>query len=454
MEENTNDYILVVEDKETKKLGIVSSVDAQGNIKTVEPLDANSKQFMKFSEKDSLFRNFMDNFSKQFKDPSHTGLYKMVADKVEASVKVLQDMLQKPEENEDTLKLMRVNLEEYAPKEQLGKVDENRIDWNELTSIGLSREQLQASGNLEKMLGWGKSDLVPIAVPFGDKTIYTEARLAFRENAEGDLTLAIHTIRKEPRLDFPFMGVQFSDEDKKQLRETGNLGRVAEVTPKNGEPFNAFISIDPQTNELVALKADRIRIPMEIKGVELSPQQQADLAGGKAVTVEGMTSKKGTAFDATVQVNAEKRGIEFKFDNSPKFSQKQEAHQEQRKGISSKLCGVELSEKQQQALNEGRTLYIKNMTDKAGQPFNAYVKFDPKENRPRFYRWNPDKKQEQGEAKVVAVAEGHKTQVAVNSEGKSNEATKNLKEPLKTGQTQPDENQKKEQQQKKRGRKM
>lgn len=94
MEENTNDYILVVEDKDTKKLGIVSSVDAQGNIKTVEPLDANSKQFMKFSEKDSLFRNFMDNFSKQFKDPSHTGLYRMVADKVEASVKVLQDMLQ------------------------------------------------------------------------------------------------------------------------------------------------------------------------------------------------------------------------------------------------------------------------------------------------------------------------------------------------------------------------
>lgn len=141
MEENTNDYILVIEDKASKKLSVVSSVDAQGNIKTVEPLDANSKQFMKFNEKDSLFRNFMDNFSKQFKDPSHTGLYKMVADKVESSVKVLQEMLQKPDENEDTIKLMRVNLEEYAPREQLGKVDENRIDWNELSGIGLSREQ-------------------------------------------------------------------------------------------------------------------------------------------------------------------------------------------------------------------------------------------------------------------------------------------------------------------------
>lgn len=124
MEENTKNFILIVEDKDTKQLSVVSSVDSQGKIKIVEPLDAKSKQFMKFKDKDSLYRNFMDNFSKQFNDPSRTGLYKMVADKVETSVKVLQEMLQKPEENKDTLKLMRVNLEEYAQSEQLGKVQE------------------------------------------------------------------------------------------------------------------------------------------------------------------------------------------------------------------------------------------------------------------------------------------------------------------------------------------
>ena len=454
MEEITNDFILVVEDKDAKKLSVVSSVDAQGNIKTVEPLDANSGQFMRFNAKDSLFRNFMDNFSRQFKDPSHTGLYRMVADEVENSVKVLQQLLQKPEENGDSLKLVRVNLEEYAPGEQHGKVDENRIDWDELAAIGLNRERLEESGNLEKMLAWGKSDLMPISVPFGDKTIYTEARLAFRENADGNLTLAIHTIRKEPRLDFTFMGVQFSDEDKRQLRETGNLGRVAEVTPKNGEPFMAFISVDPQTNELIALKADRIRIPAEIKGVELSPEQRADLADGKAVKVEGMLSRKGTAFNAAIQVNAEKRGIEFRFGKPPKLSERlQDLRQEQRKGIPGKICGVELSDRQRQALNEGRTLYIRNMTDKDGQSFNAYVRYDQKENRPRFYRWNPDRKQEQGEAKVEAAAEVHKTQAAVNNAGRTNETTKDLKEPLKSGQ-QPDEYQKKEQQLKNRGRKM
>ena len=48
-------------------------------------------------------------------------------------------------------------------------------------------------------------------------------------------------------------------------------------------------------------------------------------------------------------------------------------------------------------------------------------------------------------ATVEAAAEVHKTQAAVNNAGRTNETTKDLKEPLKSGQ-QPDEYQKKEQQ--------
>ena len=96
------------------------------------------------------------------------------------------------------------------------------------------------------------------------------------------------------------------------------------------------------------------------------------------------------------------------------------------------------------------------MIDKEGQPFNAYVRMDKEQNRPRFYKWNPDKKQ--GTEKVEAVAEEHKTQVAVNNHGKTNEATKQVKEPLKKGQTAPTAEQKQKQdenkQKKSRGRKM
>ena len=467
MESNNNDnYVLVLEDrtevknkKEAGELSVVSGIDDKGNLKTTEAIAANQTAFLKFNSKDGLLKNFMTNFLKQFNNPTHFGLYKVLSNNVEQGVDNLRTMLQSREKSESKQQLaeMGVPFEDYLPQQKNATaIDESKIDWKQLDNLGLTRERLEQSGELEKMLNWQKSNLLTIAVPIGDTTIYTEARLAFRTDDNGNIGLAIHPLRKEPQLDFPYMGYKFSSEEKEQLLPTGNLGKTIEVTPKNGEPFSAYVSIDPQTNEIIALRADRVNIPKEIKGVTLSDTQYKDLVEGKAVKVEGMTAKSGKSFDAVLQVNAERKGIEFIFDNKQGLKERQQHKQQQ--GVPHKLCGLELSDKQREALDSGRTLYLKNMVDKQGQPFNAYVRMDKEQNRPRFYKWNPDKKQETGKEKVVAVAEEHKTQVAVNNYGKTNEATKDVKEPLKTGQTQPtaEQRQKKDEnkQKKSRGRKM
>ena len=467
MESNSNDnYVLVLEDrtevkneKEVGKLSVISSVDDKGILKTTEAVAANQAAFLKFNNKDGLLKNFMTNFLKQFNNPTHFGLYKVLADNVEQGVDNLRTMLQSREKSESKQQLaeMGVPFEDYLPQQKNATaIDESKIDWKQLDNLGLSHERLEQSGELEKMLNWQKSNLLTIAVPIGDTTIYTEARLAFRTDDNGNIGLAIHPLRKEPQLDFPYMGYKFSPEEKEALLTTGNLGKTIEVTPKNAEPFSAYVSIDPQTNEIIALRADRVNIPKEIKGVTLSDTQYKDLVEGKAVKVEGMTAMSGKSFDAVLQVNAERKGIEFIFDNKQGLKERQQHKQQQ--GVPHKLCGLELSDKQREALDSGRTLYLKNMVDKQGQPFNAYVRMDKEQNRPRFYKWNPDKKQETGKEKVVAIAEEHKTQVAVNNHGKTNEATKHVNEPLKTGQTQPTTEQKQKQDEKKqkksRGRKM
>ena len=469
MESNSNDnYVLVLEDRtevkneqEAGKLSVVSGVDDKGNLKTTEAIAANQAAFLKFNNKDGLLKNFMTNFLKQFNNPTRFGLYKVLADNVEQGVDNLRTMLQSREKPESKQQLaeMGVPFGDYLPQQKNATtIDPEKVDWKMLDNLGLSRERLEQSGELEKMLNWQKSNLITIAVPIGDTTIYTEARLAFRTDDNGNIGLAIHPLRKEPQLDFPYMGYKFSPEEKEQLLATGNLGKTIEVTPKTGEPFSAYVSIDPQTNEIIALRADRVNIPKEIKGVTLSDVQYKELVEGKAVKVEGMTAKSGKSFNATLQVNAEKKGIEFIFGDNKSLRERQEHKQTQQQGVPHKLCGLELSDKQREALDSGRTLYLKNMVDKQGQPFNAYVRMDKEQNRPRFYKWNPDKKQETGKEKVVAVAEEHKTQVAVNNHGKTNEATKNVKEPLKTGQTQPTAEQKQKQdenkQKKSRGRKM
>ena len=78
---------------------------------------------------------------------------------------------------------------------------------------------------------------------------------------------------------------------------------------------------------------------------------------------------------------------------------------------------------------------MEGLTDKKGEKYNAYIKANPEKGKLDFFKWNPDKAQEK------TPDNAHKIQEAVNSQGKTNEDTKNVKEPLKQGQTQPDRKQ-------------
>jgi hypothetical protein len=83
--------------------------------------------------------------------------------------------------------------------------------------------------------------------------------------------------------------------------------------------------------------------------------------------------------------------------------------------------------------------YTLNLKDKKDQPYKGYITFDKDSGKTNF--------EFPGQYKArVEPAEAHKTQTAVNSEGKTNEATKNIKEPLKSGQQRPKNEKQQEQQ--------
>ena len=156
-----------------------------------------------------------------------------------------------------------------------------------------------------------------------------------------------------------------------------------------------------------------------------------------------MTDRNGKAFSAHLQVNADRKGLEFIFNEQPQ-------NQQNSLQIPSKLGGVNLSEQQQGDLKAEKTIYVEGLTDTKGEKYNAYIKANPEKGKLDFFKWNPDKAQEK------TPDNAHQTQEAVNSQGKTNEATKNINEPLKPGQTQPNERQQKEAdtQQKSKGLKM
>ena len=155
------------------------------------------------------------------------------------------------------------------------------------------------------------------------------------------------------------------------------MGRVVELKGRNGEYIPSFISIDKLTNEVVAMKAENAIIPREIKGVELTEQEQNDLREGKKVYVEGMIAKSGNEFNAFIQVNAERRGVEFIFENDKLFNRQT-------------LGGVELTQKQIEDLNAGKAIFVEGMQRKDGEVFSSYVKLDEATGRPSYTRYNPD----------------------------------------------------------------
>jgi len=70
MPEQFSDILLVL-DKEKKKIQAVKSIDDNGNMETVDPTKKNQNQFMRVDKHGDFFSNFFSNFFSQLKNPSN-----------------------------------------------------------------------------------------------------------------------------------------------------------------------------------------------------------------------------------------------------------------------------------------------------------------------------------------------------------------------------------------------
>ena len=400
--------IVFILDKMELLLQAISEIDKNGGYKTVPADKKHRNSFLKIDRFAGMFENFLKNFWSQLKDPTRFGILSVKEDRLDdpkvreaiediaagKRTKAVEDFLKKYEivpRSKENQSINHQNQEEMAKKNETQqqaapettqqpnyRYNESMINWEQLKNFGLSREYLQERGLLDQMLrGYKTNQVVPISMNFGSAVLRTDARLSFQQSVGGPIVLGIHGIRQKPELDRPYFGHIFSEEDKKNLLETGNMGRVVELKGRGGEYIPSFISIDKLTNEVVAMRAENAFIPKEIKGVKLTEQEQNDLREGKKVFIEGMISNSGKEFDAYIQVNAERRGIEYIFENDKLFNRQ-------------RLGGVELTQKQVEDLNAGRAIFVEGMERKDGELFSSYVKLDEATGRPSYTRYNPD----------------------------------------------------------------
>lgn len=465
MPEQLSDILLVL-DKEKMKIQAVKSIDENGKMETVDPTKKNQNQFMRVDKSGDFFSNFFSNFFSQLKNPTNFSFFKVPTPIAVEKAQEMQKQVDKPTpEGEKIMKEHEVKIEQQSDKKQVNqnnmattettqqaseyRYKPEQIDWDTMTNLGLSKEYLEKRNLLEPLLkGYKTNELLPIGVNLGGTILRTDARLSLQQAEDGKVVVGIHGIKKEPNLHFEFFGHKFTDEDKKNLLETGNMGRVVDLkNSKTGELMPSIISIDRLTNDVIALRTDFIKVPDEIKGVKLDDAQKQTLMEGKPLKLEGMISTKGTEFSATVQFNADKRYVEFLFErnNSKRQTQSngqtQNNQQNQSQEAPKTFRGKELTDDQHKDFKAGQTIYIDGLKDKKGQPYQGYITFNKENGKTNFEFPNQYKER-------IKPTEAHKTQTAVNSEGKTNKATKNIKEPLKSGQQTPKNKQQQEQQEK------
>ena len=494
--------VLVVRDEKTGEISVVAGLNADGTPKRTPAKAENAQSFLQFDRHGDVLDNFFKNFFRQCKEPSRFGFYRVAADQADKLLEVIKDLLKDPDGNKEMLAPHKVDTSGYekkvqeeqaaekpeqkqeepkkqeemeqkneqnqeSPQQTQGNrgyqpIDESKINWQELEEKwGVRRDDLEKSGDLTKMLNYGKSDLVRVSPNFGGEAFELDARLSFKKDSEGNVSLVPHFIRKEQKLD-EYKEHKFSDEDRKNLRETGNLGRVVDIVDREtGEIIPSFISIDRKTNEITDIPANKVRIPERIGKTEITKQEQDMLRAGLPVRDKLIERKDGRKFVTTLQVNVEQRGVEFVpgTGRSPRAAQAQEAKNNPIQGQAqdaenaaaiqngqrrnswtnadgsirpiSKWSGVDFTEQQKADYVAGKAVKLENVTDKQGFHATMYIRFNPEKGRPYRYDTDPDN------AQKVAPSNESRTQVAVNSEGKTNEATKNLKEPLRKGQTAP-----------------
>lgn len=475
--------VLIARNNETGQVGAVTGLNEDGTPKMADVKSAKLSDLVKFSKGQNPLEAFMSNFVRQCKNPSTFGFFRVPADRYDTVGTVIGDFAKDPVANAEMLKNNKVEFptaeqkveqpqQAATPTEQPAQaattdnaqapekevkhsaIDESKIDWASLKEKwGIDRDALEKSGDLKEMLYNRKSKLVTVTPTFAGEKFPIDARLSFRTDPDGNVKVVPHFIHREPKLDQKFEGYEFSKEEKDVLRETGNLGKVVELTDKNGNKVPSYVSIDRLTNEVVSIPVKDVFIRDTIGQTKLSIAEVMQLKEGKALPPKDISDKNGKTYNVVLQVSADRKGVEF-VPSSARRQEQTEQHQQStgqqqtswltRDGKIrpiTKWAGVPMTPQQQADYVAGKVVEMTNMIDKKGQPCTVYLQFNPQKQRPTTSLNDPR----------VKVANESKTQKAVNNDGLTNEATKHVVEPLQKYQTEPKNEAQQQQQRKPKG---
>jgi len=388
----------------SNSIGIVQGIEHNGNLIDIQPNRNKVDAVMRIASAEDAFTDFYSDFYCQLKDPSNYSFFKVREFEAHDTAIGLQEYIDclSDAERQD-LKAVEVSIEAVNAIRNRKTADSGSsvlkngfsngssiirnssqyryqiedVPWDTMTQMGLDRENLKEIGALDTLLkGYKTPMLIQILFNDGEAVSQIDARLQLRIDDDGELIIKVHRVCKKVDFRKKFRGHKFTKEDRMNLLNSGNMGRVVDlIDTMTGEIIPSLISLDRLTNELISLRMEFVRITDVLCGVRLDLEQKQVLRDGKALLIENMLSKKGKLFSATVQFNADRQWVEFLFENKFRSSDANGIQHSERV-IPLAFRGVKLRRWQIDKLKAGETAYIKGLESRKGKTYQGYISYD------------------------------------------------------------------------------
>ena len=198
--------------------------------------------------------------------------------------------------SEEAAAVMRKQLEPY--RDQISA---------KLTQIGYPPSHLESFPGLEQSLYSGqRTDTLHVRI---GPAIEMEGRLRIVLTENGP-DIRITPSQRQLTIPDEVAGVRLSKGEKEQLAQEGALPRPFLLADK-GEFVPTYLRVDEQTNTVELWRIRPELLPTKLMGIDLTKDQQMQLANGHAVRLTGLLDQQGEPFNATVNISASQKELQF-----------------------------------------------------------------------------------------------------------------------------------------------
>lgn len=177
---------------------------------------------------------------------------------------------------------------------------------NKLSEVGITSAFLAANPQVEEALFSGRP--TPIVTVILPNDLELSGRLRIVATDQGT-QLRITPVMPDLTIPDRVGDLQLTRQERQDLEQKGFVEKPIQIA-ENGSFVPAYLRVDKETNTVDIWKVRPEMLPTQLLGIDLSREQQLQLAAGYPVRLSGLKDRQGEPFDATLSVSAAYKGLQ------------------------------------------------------------------------------------------------------------------------------------------------